>query len=434
MTQPFDTLQAVAWYPPYQLGGTEVYLSGLIASLAERGVRSGVLVPRAAGAPERYEHQGVAVLTYAPIAQGAPASLAAFEALLRAHPARIYNQHSWTPDCSLDHLRAAHRVGMKTVLTVHVPNIVCLRGTMMRFGREACDGFVDEVVCAACRGQERGAPEWVATALAHMPAVLEEAGRRLPGRIGTALSGRSIARQRRADLTETVEAADRIVAVCQWLYDAILKNGAPAAKLSMSRQGVSRAFCDEAAAAAAGRTVAVDGMLRLLYLGRWHPVKGIDVVVRALRLRPDLQVRLTIHALDSGAEEAAYRREIEALAAGDPRILIHPPLARSAIAATMAEHDLLVVPSVCLETGPLVALEAQAVGLPVLGSRLGGLIELIDSDDKGRLAPPGDPTAWADALQALIAQPFDRTAMQPKSVRSMDEAAADMASLYHDLG
>ena len=43
-------VQATAWYPPYDTGGTETYLEGLIGALRALGVESSVLVPRRAGA------------------------------------------------------------------------------------------------------------------------------------------------------------------------------------------------------------------------------------------------------------------------------------------------------------------------------------------------------------------------------------------------
>src|SRR5208282_6000064 len=95
--------------------------------------------------------------------------------------------------------------------------------------------------------------------------------------------------------------------------------------------------------------------MRLLFLGRWDPFKGVDVVVQAVRALPaDVQVRLTLRGISAPAGESEYEGRIRALALGDPRISIEGPVARNALAATLADHDVLVVPSVSLETGPLV--------------------------------------------------------------------------------
>ncbi|MFT4133221.1 glycosyltransferase, partial [Labrys sp. (in: a-proteobacteria)] len=171
---PADVVMATAWYPPYDLGGTEVYLEGLVQELSLRGLTCAVLVPRAAGAPDRYEHRGTTVWTYPvelPQTRRAGGSTRRhgrfdrFEALLRQNPRAIYHQHSWTTGCGLDHLRAARAQGLRTVLTLHVAGAVCLRGTLLRFGETPCDGLVEETRCGACWAESRGAPRAAAWAV-----------------------------------------------------------------------------------------------------------------------------------------------------------------------------------------------------------------------------------------------------------------------------
>src|SRR5262249_9482277 len=159
-------------------------------------------------------------------------------------------------------------------------------------------------------------------------------------------------------------------------------------------QGISASYKD--ATRALVRRGEISGPLRFLFLGRWDPVKGIDVAVRAVRSLPrNVDIRLSVRAVPAAAEGRAYETTVRALAGNDPRIAFGPPVPRSEIARVMAEHDVLVVPSVWLETGPLVVLEAQAAGLYILGSRLGGIAELVDGSDGGELAEAGSAAAWA---------------------------------------
>lgn len=415
-------VQTSAWYPPFQTGGTEVYLEGLVEELAGLGIDSAVVLPRPSDAPQTYVHGGTPVFTY-PLRESSR-DLSAFEALLCAHPGATYHQHSWTPDCGADHLAIARRLGMPTVLTIHTPNAICLSGTMMRFESDPCDGRIDPAQCAPCWAQSRGAPIGLAKALGCLPSLPITP----PGRLGTALSARAQVRRRQGDFAAMIAAADRIVVVCGWLHAALTANGVPAEKLVPSRQGLSHNFLQTALKARCD--VRQAGPLRLLYLGRWHPVKGIDVVVRALRALPQLDVSLAIHAVDGGEEEAACRRAVEALIGDDPRIVVAGPAKRADVSRTLAQADVLVVPSTWLETGPMVALEAMAVGTFVLGSDIGGLAELIDTPEKGALVAKGDPAAWGRAISAMVDCPPRRTA---HAVRTMAEVAADMANLYASL-
>ncbi len=428
-------IQATAWYGPHHVGGTEVYVEGLVGALARRGVASTVLTPRPAGGPERYRHAGHAVETYpvgpAPVEEmrsAAPhAGFEAFRARIAAHPGAIYHQHSWTRGCGIAHLQAARALGLKTVLTVHVPGAVCLRGTMLRFGTEPCTGRVEARTCGACWAHGKGLPQRVATGLSHLPLPLARRLRRAPTPLATALAVRALGAEREDQIHAMAAAADRVVAVCRWLGEALRASGVPVDKLVLNRQGVASSMAEAMGTPMSPAPAVTPGPLSLLYLGRWDPLKGIHVLVRAVRAaRADL--RLTVRAV---GEDDGYAARVRALAGDDPRIRFAGPVSHAALPAEMVRHDVLAVPSLWLETGPLVVLEARAAGLFVLGSRLGGIAELVAEDGDGELVEAGDVAAWTRAIEGLAARHVRRGA--PAPVRTMSDVAADMADLYASL-
>src|SRR5262249_49461969 len=145
-------------------------------------------------------------------------------------------------------------------------------------------------------------------------------------------------------------------------------------------------------------------------------------------------VQLFIHAVPGTADESAYERGVRKLADGDPRVAFAPALPRSEVAATMSQHDALVVPSVWLETGPLVVFEAQAVGLYGVGSRRGGIAELVDKSDGGELVEPSSVPAWTAVIARLAARHANAALpRRPCKVRTMAATAAEMADLYRSL-
>ena len=100
----------------------------------------------------------------------------------------------------------------------------------------------------------------------------------------------------------------------------------------------------------------------------------------------------------------------------------------------MSACDFVVVPSRWLETGPLVALEALAAGTPVLGSRLGGLRELVTGGVNGVLIAPNTPEAWAKEIAALAGNPARvakfRAGVRPP--RMVEDVAREMALVYEN--
>ncbi|MBF0154025.1 MAG: glycosyltransferase family 4 protein [Magnetococcales bacterium] len=67
--------------------------------------------------------------------------------------------------------------------------------------------------------------------------------------------------------------------------------------------------------------------------------------------------------------------------------------------------DLFVLPSLANEGVPQVILQAMACGLPVVGTSIGGIAEVIDDGKTGLLVPPGDPHVLGELLAALMSDP-----------------------------
>lgn len=87
--------------------------------------------------------------------------------------------------------------------------------------------------------------------------------------------------------------------------------------------------------------------------------------------------------------------------------------------------SLLVVPSLWSEPFGMVALEAMALGRPVVASDTGGLRDLVVDGVTGRLVPPGDVRALRDALAELLADPARRATMGEMGRQRAAEFAAE---------
>jgi len=438
-------VQAVGWYLPDRVGGTEIYVAALCRHLAAAGHQVLVAAPEAGAAAARaYDHEGVPVFRYpiprAPTRAEAQGLVAVRGAdllhgwLLRERP-DVVHFHTVGTGLGLAEIRAARAAGARVIATSHAASLgfTCLRGTMMRWGERVCDGITRPRACAACALEHRGVPRALAHAIASIPPRLGRHARRLSGRIGTALAMTDLVARNQILQRDLLALVDRFVVLTEWARRVLVENGAPPAKLALSRLGVDgSAFARKPCAdeRPTRRPVTVG------YLGRFERIKGAPDLARAVASLPrDAAIRVEFRGPIADASDQACVRDLRALLDGDSRVAFAPAVAHEAVPGVLARYDVLCCPSVCLEGGPTVAIEAHAVGTPVIGTRIGGLAELVDDGRSGRLVAPGDWRALAGLLADIARDPattVDRWRRSLPRARRMDEVAAEHLTLYED--
>ena len=127
--------------------------------------------------------------------------------------------------------------------------------------------------------------------------------------------------------------------------------------------------------------------------------KGHEVLLDAL---PSLRARVPSVrvAFAGGGEREAALRSL-ARSHGDGVVFLGP---RQDIADLLAACDLVVLPSLA-EALPTALIEAAAAGRPVVATRVGGAAEIVEDGRTGLLVPPGDPSALAEAIASVLADP-----------------------------
>lgn len=139
------------------------------------------------------------------------------------------------------------------------------------------------------------------------------------------------------------------------------------------------------------------GAPRLAIVGRLIPIKGHDVLLRALAEARERLPGLTLEIAGEGPLEPSLRATVARLGL-DGAVTF---LGRVAPVAPVLERaEVVVVPSFGEGFG-MVALEAMERGRPVIASAVGGLPEIVDAGRTGILVPPGDVAALARALAEL---------------------------------
>ena len=208
--------------------------------------------------------------------------------------------------------------------------------------------------------------------------------------------------------------ADFIVATSSAEGFELVRMGAHANKVAVVPCGVDV----DRFSPGAGRERKKNDRLRIGTLSRLVPRKGVDTVIDALPhvANAELIIAGGGESADLATDAEARRLSERARANGVAhRTYLRGRLGRAEIPAFLRACDLIVcVP--WYEPFGIVPLEAMACGVPVIVSRVGGLIDTVVDGTTGFHVPPNDPASLAAAIEALQRDPNLRRAMGERGV------------------
>jgi phosphatidyl-myo-inositol alpha-mannosyltransferase len=174
----------------------------------------------------------------------------------------------------------------------------------------------------------------------------------------------------------------------------------------------------------------------LLFVGRLEPRKGLEPLIRAFtRLktdRPDLQ----LHVVGEGGQLERCRALLPERLRAD--VHFHGRVPGEDIPRWFASCDLYVSPALGGESFGIVLLEAMAAGRPFVASAIPGYRSVATDGIQGRLVPPGDVPALADAIGALLDNPSLRAAMareghETATAYDWSRVASQAREVYEDV-
>ncbi len=141
----------------------------------------------------------------------------------------------------------------------------------------------------------------------------------------------------------------------------------------------------------------------VLCLGLIRPYKGVEVLLEAVSSLPrEVPVTLLLAGEPWGDRKASLAERLaRSDLAGRVRARLEWVPERE-VGEWFAAADAAVLPYLAA-TGSAVAAQALGAGLPVIGTRVGGIAEVVTDEDSGLLVPPGDASALAGALRQLAA-------------------------------
>jgi colanic acid/amylovoran biosynthesis glycosyltransferase len=217
----------------------------------------------------------------------------------------------------------------------------------------------------------------------------------------------------------------------EFMKERLLALGAPEARVVKLPMGV-----DLSRFTLAQRSEDRNGKIRLLTVARLVEGKGIEYAIHAIELLKNRYPHLRYQIVGDGplrgrlielTSTLGLRNHVEFLGA----------LPQESVIQIYRNAHIFLLPSVLAESGweesqAVVLAEAQAVGLPVIATRTGGISESICDGKSGNLVPPRDPIALADAIERLAKHP-DRWSGMGRAGRAYVKDRFDIEKLIDRL-
>ena len=324
--------------------------------------------------------------------------------LIRRERPDVMHCHNTFPSISPSVYWAAAAEGVPVVQTLHNYRLCCLNGYLFRDGG----------ICERCLGR------------APLRGVFRRCYR---GSLGTSgvvaamlLLHRLLGTWRRK--------VTRYIALTEFGRDKFIAGGLPAAKIVVKPNAlageeakVRKSESPEVWKSGEGKGKRADGAVTFLYLGRLSPEKGPDVLVDAWRILcegPDSPVPAKARLVIAG--DGPERASLEERSKGLPGIDFLGAVPKSEVPELLRSVDALVFPSKWCETFGLAVVEAASAGVSCVVSNLGGQSSLVRDGRTGCLFSSGDPSALADILRTLAANPDRLAAMGEESRRTYERS------------
>ncbi len=152
----------------------------------------------------------------------------------------------------------------------------------------------------------------------------------------------------------------------------------------------------------------------LVYFGRLSPEKGIRTLLESMEQLPDIPLVIV--------GDGPQRVELEGIAGERnlKNVRFEGYLSGEALHDVIRKAFAVVVPSECYDNSPMAVYEAQALGKPVIASRIGGIPELVQNGETGYLFDAGDIVGLAEKIRTAAANPANCTALGEAARRRVE--------------
>ncbi|UCF63570.1 MAG: glycosyltransferase family 4 protein [bacterium] len=202
---------------------------------------------------------------------------------------------------------------------------------------------------------------------------------------------------------------DGYIVTSRYSKNQLMNNGIPARNIVVIQPGINERFLVR-------RKPRI--VVQLLTVSSIFPGKGLLEFLKVLENLSDLPWQWILIGADELDPEftAEFLRHIGSSRLKN-RIQILGPLSQVSLFQIYKQSDIFVLNS-RFESCSMVTMEAMSFGLAILANEVGGLPELVQSQENGYLVPPGDRDQFSEVLRKLISKPDLRISLGEKAFHS----------------
>ena len=392
---------------PQQVAGTEVYVFTLAKEMQRMGNNVTILIPNfEKSLNDTYIHENIKVIKFAEptilnrgIIAGniIPDGVLNFSKIVKDLQPDIIHFHTvgGSNGVSIHHLRAAKESNAAIVITFHLAGYSCITNNLLYKNKIPCNGFVNILKCTKCAYTDKGLGSFKKNILYKTAALaykLNYNTRDWNNSLGTAISYPFVIKKNKADLLEMVEVADKIIVITKWYKNVLEINGIVSEKLHYIPQGLTGQLLLKTKE---NNSI----ILKLVFVGRINETKGLHLLIKAIGKIPMGKISLDIFG---PLNDEVYAQKWIGFSASNKNIKWMGVIKPSDMVSTLANYDLLCLPSIICEMSPLVIQEAFAAGLPVIASDVYGNAEQITEGVNGWLFEFNNSLNLAEKLTTLV--------------------------------
>ena len=423
---------------PDQLGGTEVYVFNLMQQLTLKGLNVTAVIPNyGKEKTEEYFVGQQRVIKFAEptevdrsliMGKIDPIGLAYFGEILKTEKPDIVHFHDLEAGSGITirHIEISKQLRFKNIMTFHLSGYSCKTGNLMYKDKVYCDGIIKIDKCSACYYKSKNAGFFVTSVLYSFSTLLHKVGidsSTWNNKIGTAVSFSFLIEKLKANLNKIESNCVALISLTKWYKEILIQNGLPADKISFISQGLTAQGVFKDA------VIIQPDYLKIIFVGRISPLKGIHLLIKAISELDENKVMLDIYGHDPDDD---YSRQLKSTSGKMGNINWKGVLVPEQVVTTMSNYNLLCLPSTFSEMSPLVIQEAFAAGIPVIASNVYGNAEQISDGKNGWLFTFNDSNDLRFKIQQLITNPvlIEKARKHIQPVKPFINVAEEHVQLY----